>query len=376
MNAQRDIANAAFSRTSAALRVAAGARAAQARRANAAASQPVAHASRPTFIGRHADPNPRNTLRRAAAYALAALALAGCAKEPPQALGTLEWDRITLPAPAAEKVVRIDVREGQRVKAGARVLQLELDRTRSQLQAAQAQAQQSAQALAELEAGPRSEAIDQARANLAAAQAQQRDASAYYERVRPLGQRQLIAAADVDRARAAAGNAVAQVRAAEAALLELERGNRREDIAQGRAALAAAQAQAAVQQVTFGKLDVLAPRDGVVDSLPYKLGDQAPVGSPLAVMLVGPRPFARVYVPETLRQDVRVGRAAKVYVEGRARAWNGRVRMIRSESSFTPYYALTGEDAARLSYLCEVELTDADAVDLPAGLPVRAEFAP
>ncbi|EEF93386.1 hypothetical protein CATMIT_01985, partial [Catenibacterium mitsuokai DSM 15897] len=37
MNAQRDIANAAFSRTSAALRVAAGARAAQARRANAAA---------------------------------------------------------------------------------------------------------------------------------------------------------------------------------------------------------------------------------------------------------------------------------------------------------------------------------------------------
>lgn len=318
----------------------------------------------------------RNALRRSGALALLALALSGCAADKPQALGTLEWDRIALPAPVAEKVVRIDVREGQRVKAGARVLQLEPDRSRSQLQAAQAQAQQSAQALAELEAGPRSEAIDQARANLAAAQAQQRDAGAYFERVRPLGQRQLIAAADVDRARAAAGNAVAQVRAAQAALLELERGNRREDIAQGRAALAAAQAQAAVQQVSFAKLDVLAPRDGVVDSLPYKLGDQAPVGSPLAVMLVGARPFARVYVPEPIRQDVRVGRLAKVFVEGRARAWNGRVRMIRSEASFTPYYALTGEDAARLSYLCEVELTDADAAELPAGLPVRAEFAP
>ncbi|QWP79371.1 HlyD family efflux transporter periplasmic adaptor subunit [Lysobacter sp. K5869] len=314
--------------------------------------------------------------KRTSLIALLALALSACAADKPQALGTLEWDRITLPAPVAEKVVRIDVREGQRVKAGTRVLQLEPDRGRSQLQAAQAQAQQSAEALAELEAGPRREAIDQARANLAAAQAQQRDASAYFERVRPLGQRQLIAAAEVDRARAAAGNAVAQVRAAEAALLELERGNRREDIAQGRAALAAAQAQAAVQQVSFGKLDVVAPRDGVVDSLPYKLGDQAPVGSPLAVMLVGAHPFARVYVPETIRQDVRVGRAAKVYVEGRERAWNGRVRMIRSESSFTPYYALTGEDAARLSYLCEVELTDADAIDLPAGLPVRAEFAP
>lgn len=307
---------------------------------------------------------------------LALCGLAACSPPPPQALGTLEWDRVTLPAPVAEKIVRIDVREGQRVKAGARVLQLEPDRSRSQLQAAQAQARQSAEALAELRAGPRSEAIDQARANLAAAQAQQRDAGAYYQRVQPLGRRQLIAAAEVDRARAAAGNAQAQVRAAQAALLELEHGSRREDIAQGQAALAAAQAQAQVQQVSFGKLDVIAPRDGVIDSLPYKLGDQAPVGSPLAVMLVGARPYARIYVPEPLRQDVRVGRAARVYIEGRAQAWAGRVRMIRSEASFTPYYALTGEDAARLSYLAEVELSAAAAADLPAGLPVRVEFVP
>ncbi|QQQ02846.1 HlyD family secretion protein [Lysobacter enzymogenes] len=381
MSAQRDARNAQIRTAPSAAATALAALIPLRSRALAAAAlqdavAPPAAARAPRRAETLASPGSRAALRSAGLCALAALALAGCARPPPQALGTLEWDRITLPAPAAEKVVRIDVREGQRVKAGARVLQLEPDRTRSQLQAAQAQAQQSAQALAELEAGPRREAIEQARANLAAAQAQQRDASAYFERVRPLGQRRLIAAADVDRARAAAGNALAQVRAAEAGLLELERGNRREDIAQGRAALAAAQAQAAVQQTTFAKLDVVAPRDGVIDSLPYKLGDQAPVGSPLAVMLVGPRPFARVYVPEPIRQDVRVGRAAKVYVEGRVRAWNGRVRMIRSESSFTPYYALTGEDAARLSYLCEVELTDADAVELPAGLPVRAEFAP
>lgn len=321
-------------------------------------------------------PRPRATTKAWLLASLAATLLAACAKHEPQALGTLEWDRVTLPAPAAEKIVRIDVREGQRIKAGTRVLQLELDRTRSQLNAAQAQARQSADALAELEAGPRSETIAQARANLAAAQAQQRDASAYYARVQPLGRRQLIAAAEVDRARAAAGNAQAQVGVAQAALLELEHGTRREQIAQGQSALAAAQAQAQVQAVTFGKLDVLAPRDGVVDSLPYKLGDQAPVGSPLAVMLVGARPYARVYVPEPIRQDVRVGTQARVYIEGREQAWNGRVRMIRSESSFTPYYALTGEDAARLSYLAEVELSDAKSADLPAGLPVRVEFAP
>ena len=231
------------------------------------------------------------------------LALAGCRDDAPQALGTLEWDRIALPAPASEKIVSIDVREGQRVKAGTRLLQLEVTRTQAQLDALQAQAQQAGEALEELEHGPRSEQIAQARANLAAAQA-----------------------------------------------------------------------QAANQSATLRRLDVTAPRAGLIDSLPYRLGDEAPVGAPLAVMLVGDRPYARIYVPEPIRANVKVGDTARVFLSGRETALQGRVRMIRSEPSFTPYYALIGEDAARLSYLAEVEITGAPG-ELPAGVPVRVEFA-
>ena len=300
--------------------------------------------------------------------------LSACRDSPPQVLGTLEWDRITLPAPVAEKIVRIDVREGQQVEAGAPLLQLELTRTRSQLVAMQAQAEQSREALAELEAGPRSEQIAQARANLLAAQSQAIDAGAYYKRLQPLGRQKLVAAADVDRARAAAGSADAQVKAAREALLELERGTRREQVAQGRSALIAAEAQATTQSVSLEKLNVVAPRAGRIDSLPYRLGDQAPVGSPLAILLVGDAPHARVYVPEPIRANVSVGQAARVFVNGREAAFTGRVRMIRSEPSFTPYYALSGRDAERLSYLAEITLDQPDA-SLPAGVPVRVEFA-
>ena len=303
-----------------------------------------------------------------------ALALAGCRDNTPQALGTLEWDRIALPSPAAEKIVSIEVREGQHVKAGTRLLQLETTRTQAQLQALQAQAQQAGEALEELEHGPRSEQIAQARANLAAAQAQAADARAYYARLQPLGRQQLVAASDVDRARAEAGNADGLVHAAQAALLELERGTRVEQIAQGRSAVAAAQAQAANQSATLRRLDVTAPRAGLIDSLPYRLGDEAPVGAPLAVMLVGDRPYARIYVPEPIRANVKVGDTARVFLSGRDTALQGRVRMIRSEPSFTPYYALIGEDAARLSYLAEVEITGSPG-ELPAGVPVRVEFA-
>lgn len=311
--------------------------------------------------------------QRFAGLAAVVLALAGCAQDPPQALGTLEYDRVALPAPAAERIVAIDVREGQQVAAGAKLLTLERTRTAAQTRAAQAEAQRQRDALAELEAGTRSESIAQARANLAAAQAQSRDAGAYYARLQPLGTRQLVAASDVDRARAAAGNATAQVRAAQAALEELEHGARKEQIAQARAAVDSAQAQVAAQQATLEKLTLVAPRAGRIDSLPYRLGDQAPVGAPLAVLLVGDAPYARVYVPEPIRAGVQVGDRVRAYVDGRDAALSGRVRMVRSEPTFTPYYALIGDDVARLSYLAEVELEG--ATGLPAGLPVRVEFA-
>lgn len=314
------------------------------------------------------------------AVAAGGVLLLPCACQPAvePALGTLEWDRITVPAPAAETIVGVRVREGQHVAAGTALLQLEPTRTAAQLQALDAQARQASDALQELQQGPRQEEIDQARATLASARAQAVDANAYYARLQPLGRQQLVAAADVDRARAAAGSARGTVRAAEQALLALLHGTRVEQVAQGQAALQGAQAQAAAQAVTLRKLDLVAPRAGRVDALPYKLGDQAPVGAPLVVLLVGERPYARVYLPQPLRLKVRVGQSARVYLQGREGGLPGHVRSIRSDPAFTPYYALSGNDVARLSWLAEVELDPgsgpAAMADLPAGVPVRVEF--
>ena len=304
---------------------------------------------------------------------LLAGALAACSEDARQALGTLEYDRVTLPAPVAERIVSIEVREGQQVKAGDVLLTLERTRVQAQTEAAQADAQRQRDALDELQAGPRGERIAQARAAVAAARATARDADAALARLRPLAARRLVAAIELDRAVATSGAANAQVRLAQAALDELLHGTRDEQIAQGEAAVRAAEAQLQAQQASLDKLTVTAPRAGRIDALPYRLGDQAPVGSPLAIMLAGDAPYARIYVPEPLRAGVEVGDAVRVFVDGHEGALAGHVRMIRSEPAFTPYYALVGEDAARLSYLAEVAL-GRDAAQLPAGLPVRVEF--
>ena len=302
-----------------------------------------------------------------------ACTLAACGKAPPQALGTLEYDRIGMPAPAAERVVALKVREGEQVAAGQPLLELDPTHTQADLAAAEAQARQQQANLLELRVGPRQEDIAKARADLAAAEAQARDARAYYQRLLPLRKDNSAAAAGIARARAAAGNADGQAAAAKASLDTLLHGTRPEQVAQGEAALAAAQAQAAAQKVLLGKLALVAPRAGRIDSLPYKLGDQAPVGAPLVVLLAGDAPYARIYLQEPQRARMRVGDTVRVHVDGRDKVYQGKVRLIRSEPEFTPYYALIGEDAARLSYLSEVALGP-DAADLPVGMPVRVDY--
>ncbi|HEY8682623.1 MAG TPA: hemolysin secretion protein D, partial [Rhodanobacter sp.] len=61
---------------------------------------------------------PRTIARLSLAAVFAVAGLSACSRQPPQALGTLEYDRISLPAPVAERIVSIAVREGEQVKAG------------------------------------------------------------------------------------------------------------------------------------------------------------------------------------------------------------------------------------------------------------------
>ena len=308
---------------------------------------------------------------RLCALGLAGLLLAGCRHASSAAPGTLEYDRITLPAPAAERIVAIHVRAGESVQAGQPLLDLDPAHTQASLDAALAELKQQQEALAEGVAGPRQEDIDGARATLAAAQAQAADAQSYLQRLQRAAaqDRDAVAASDLDRARANALNARGQADAARAALDQLLHGTRSEQLAQARAAVAAAQARVDALRVTLARLHVVAPRDGRIDDVPYRLGDQAPIGAPLVIELVGDRPYARIYVPVAMRSRLKVGSAVQVRVQGIERPLAGHVRLLRDEPVFTPYYALSGDDATRLSYLAEVALDRPS--ELPAGLPVQ-----
>jgi HlyD family secretion protein len=297
-----------------------------------------------------------------------------CKKETRAMLGTLEWDRITLPATAAEPIVEIQIVEGTQVEKNQILLQLDSAHAKARLETLQFEAAQAEQILKALQAGARSENKREASEKLAALMAQAKNADAQLARVRSLVKQQLLPRADLDRATAAANSAHAEVRAAKANVDLLQNGSRNEDLAQAQARLSAAQSLLSGAQIDLQRLTVRAPRTARVDSLPYKQGDQPAIGAPLAVLLVGDAPIARIYVPEPMRAQIKVGDMVSVAVDGEANTYSGKVRMIRSEPSFTPYYALNGKDAARLSYLAEISLSS-EAASLPAGLPVHVTLA-
>jgi HlyD family secretion protein len=77
-------------------------------------------------------------------------------------------------------------------------------------------------------------------------------------------------------------------------------------------------------------------------------------------------------VPETQRVGIKQGARFNIKVEGIEHPFTATALRIASEASFTPYYALTGDDASRLVYRAELGLEGAQARDLPAGVPCQA----
>jgi len=286
-------------------------------------------------------------------------------------VGTLERDRIEIASEADEPIVAIEVREGDHVTAGQVLLSQQTELSAARLAEADARVAQAEHFLAELVKGPRVEVINEARARLAAAQAAVERDDKELERVSALVESRLLPDAQLDQVRAAHDASVAAAREAREQLTALLRGNREEEIERARAALEAARAAREQLALTQARLLVRASRDGVVEALPFEIGERPPRGTPVAVLLADGAAYARVYVPEPQRAHVRPGLRAQIAVDGIDEPLPGFVRWVASEAAFTPYYALTQRDRSRLAFLAEVEVTDARRRELPAGIPVE-----
>ena len=302
--------------------------------------------------------------------------LAGCevTDSPFPLVGTLERDRIEIPAQAWEVLVEIPVREGDHVEPGQVLARQDPTRLDARVAQARATEERAARRLAELERGPRAEEISAARARLEGTESQLVADNKALKRAEDLVARGLLSDSDLDDARARQQVSASNRDAAAARLSELVTGTTIEELDQARADVEAARASLAEQAIDLERLRIRAPVAGVIDTIPYKLGDRPAAGTTIMVLLADTAPYARIYVPETVRAQIVPGMRASVHVDGWPEQVQGRVRTVSSDAVFTPYFALTERDRSRLVYVAEVTLLGGDVGNIPTGLPVEVTF--
>ena len=263
------------------------------------------------------------------------------------------------------KLVSLTVKEGDRVKAGQVLAQIDPVQASSGADAATA-------ALRALEADARGAAtqVNVAQAALNEATARNVEASRSLTRAKELREAGLLPQADFDKAQAANDAASAQLASATAALQRAidARDAAERRIAQGRAETVRARDQ-------LSKTEITAPIDGVVTRLEVEEGEMVVIGvqnQPGTILMTVSDLSAinaEVKVAEADVMRIRDGNSAAVTFEAiPGRKYNGRV--IEIGASALPQ---VGAQAAAREFRVRVRLDDADAALRP-GLTCDAEI--
>jgi HlyD family secretion protein len=300
--------------------------------------------------------------------------LVACEPTTPVAVGILTSDRIEVVAESNEVITEISVSEGDEVLSGESLLKQNSERLDIKIQEANANVRAIEELLAEQINGPRAETIAVSQASLSSAEIDVAFRENELDRLIRLRDRDLTSAESVDLARKLRDSALAASVEAFARLTELEAGTREEKINQTRHLLRQAQAQLQGLQVDLQRLTITTAVPGIVDSLPFEVGEKPKVGDVVAVLLSGSQPHARIYVPAAFRTGISAGDTILLAVDGLENPLTATVRWVSSDASFTPYYALTESDRGRLSYVAEIVLPQLPQ-RLPDGIPVEALFA-
>ncbi len=284
------------------------------------------------------------------------------------ALGTLERNRISHTATTNEIVVALPIAKGSQVKKGDILVQLDSTQQNAQVARLIAVVAQAQANLDKLKKGARPEEIAASRATVSEAIAKLTESKANYQRTRNLVKDGLSTQAALDHSIASRDSNIANLKALEEQLKVLVNGTRVEDLAIAKANLDAGIAMLDVEKKKLSDLTIRANRDGILDNLPWNLGERVTIGSPVAIVLAGKAPFVRAYIPEPYRVKLKVNDKLEILVDGLENPITGTLRWIANEPAFSPYYALNQQERSQLMYLAEVQLPDSEE-SLPNGIP-------
>ncbi len=311
------------------------------------------------------------------AIAIAAIGAAGwlieqrlIATPPPGTLyGNVEIRQVDLSFNAEGTVIAMTKHEGDRVRQGETIAELDPVTYQNALDLAVARRDAAQAQLDVLLAGTRQEQIDQARANVASAQAALANAEATFERQKGLAVTNASTKQQLDDARMALDAGRARLDQVQAALTESVNGPRPEDIAAARAQLRASEATADLARTQLSHTKLIAPANGTIMTRVIEPGTVVLPAANVYSMALDDEVWVRTFAPEPLLPRVVPGTEVSVTADGTTKAYRGRIGYVSPSAEFTPKTVETPELRTQLVYRLRIRIEDPDD-GIRQGMPV------
>jgi HlyD family secretion protein len=303
--------------------------------------------------------------------------------------GVIEGVDVNVTSRIATRIAKVNVREGDVVKQGDVLVELEcaeaeagVAEAAARLAAAEASLQASHATFrsAERNAAAARGNITAADSQLAALEAQEKLARVERERAESLLRQGASTVAAADDARSRHDTLLSQLAAqrASAGMARDQAGALRSTGSASRAQALAARSNVEVEraavaraEVTARECSLTAPRDGMVSSRNLEPGEAVQPGSVILSLTDVSEARTRFYLPNDDLAAAAPGRKVHVVADAYpGQTFDGTIFYVSPRAEFTPRNVQTRQDRERLVYAVEVRIPNAD-MRLRSGMPVE-----
>ena len=267
---------------------------------------------------------------------LSALLLPACEGKPDAVSGTIEVDEVHVAPRFGGRVAKIHAQEGDSLKAGDVIVELEAPELLARRELAAAQ-------------------INTAERDVEAQAAQLKFMRADAKRQQDLLRSSAVSPNEAERAQSVAAAQEKSLAAAETRIV------------QARAQLEDVEAQ-------LREMRVLAPSDCVLEILSVKVGDVLPPNREVATLILPSYLWVRVYVPQPWLGFIKLRDEVQVRVDSfSGDVFRGTIEQISRQAEFTPRNVQTVEDRIRQVFGVKIRLENRDD-KLRAGMSADVTF--
>ena len=288
--------------------------------------------------------------------------------------GNVDIKTVNISPRVGGRLESLTVDEGDAVKAGQLLGQLDRIPYENSLAEAKANVAEQKAQLALLEAGFRPEEIAQVRSEVKEATVAAQYAETFYSHMQNLVRTNAVSRDDYDKAKTSRDRTKAALQASRDKLTLYKTGSRQQDIDAARARLMQAEAALAKAQLNLDDTRLKSPSDGTILTKVVEPGSMLNPGSPVFTLSLTNSTQVRAYVDEVNLARAVPGAKVHIYIDAKPDApYTGSIGFVSPTAEFTPKNVQTPEQRTSLVFRLNVIVQDPDAA-LRQGMPVTIRF--